>query len=329
MEIRRKLFIALGASALAAPLISLAQQQGKVWRIGFLSQIVRPASLDGDIFGRFRQAMRKLGYIEGENLVIEWRFADDRIDNLPPLASELASMRLDAIVCGGTPAARAAKAATSTIPIVMEGGDPVGSGMVKSLSRPGGNVTGVSNINLEISPKRLEMLLGFIPTLKRVAVLTNPANANGALMVKHLQTGAQKTGVSVLTFGARSTQEIEDAFTAMVRDKAGAVIVAQDLFFIQQRRLVTETALKHKLPSISGYREFAEVGGLMSYGPDLQNHYARMAYYVDRILKGAKPADLPVEQPMEIELFINGKTAKILGLKIPQSLLIVANKVIE
>jgi putative ABC transport system substrate-binding protein len=330
MNTRRRFLVELGAGALAAPLACFAQQQGKVWRVGFLSSRRRPDSLDSDVFGAFQQGMRALGYVEGKNLAIEWRFADSKFERLPDLAAELVRLRVDVIVSVGTAAISAAQKATAMIPIVMATvSDPVGSGFVKSLAHPGGNITGLSNTAADISPKHLEMLLSMVPKLSRVAVLLNPTNSAHATISKIVQAAAHRASVKILSVEARSPQEIENAFFMMSRENAEAVIVAADSFFTQQRRQIAELAAKNRLPTISEYREYAEAGGLMSYGSNRPEQFRRAATYVDKILKGAKAADLPVEQPTKFELIINRKTAKALGLTIPQSLLISADKVIE
>ena len=330
MNNRRKLLVALGAGALAAPLGSFAQQKGKVWRVGFLASR-RVAVLDSDsTYGSFPQGMRALGYVEGKNLVIELRSADGKSEHLPGLAAELVRLNVDVIVVAGSPATSAAQKATTTIPIVMGSiGDPVGSGFIKSLARPGGNITGLSNIAGDLSPKHLEMLLSFVPKLSRVAVLVNPTNSSHSTILKGIQAAASRVGVNILPLEAGNPQEIENAFSMMAQQNAGAVIVALDAFFLQQGRQIAELASKNRLPSVSGSREYAEAGGLISYGQNIADHFRRAATYVDKILKGAKPADLPVEQPTKFELLINRKTAKALGLTIPQSLLISADKVIE
>jgi putative ABC transport system substrate-binding protein len=330
MNNRRKLLVALGASALAAPFGSFAQQQGKVWRVGFLA-LRQVAISDSDYYyGPFRQGMRKLGYVEGKNLIIEWRSADGKSERLPGLAVELVQLKVDVIVAGGTQATSTAQKATTTIPIVMGSiGDPVAGGFVKSLAHPGGNITGVSNIASNIGPKQLEMLLSMVPKLSRVAILVNPDNSALTTALKNVQATAQRTGVTILAFEARTPQEIENAFSQMTRQKAGGLIVTRDASLNQQVRQIAELAAKNRLPTIAGLREYVEAGGLMSYGTNLADQYRRAATYVDKILKGAKPADLPVEQPTKLELVINRKTAKALGLTIPQPLLISADKVIE
>jgi putative ABC transport system substrate-binding protein len=327
---RRKLVMGLGASVFVAPIGSFAQQQGKIWRVGFLSQRRVEISDSDYYYGPFRQGMRELGYVEGQNLVIEWRSAEGNNERLPGLAAELVNLKVDVIVTAATPATSAARSATTTIPIVMAGvGDPVGAGLVKSFARPGGNITGLSNLNEEIAVKRLELLLSMQPKLLRVAVLANPTNRTNIKNADRVQAAGQNRGLKILRVDARTPHEIDNAFIWMRQQNAGALIVGIEPFFSQQRGQIAEQAVKHHLPSIAGNREYAEAGGLMSYGPSLTDSFRRTATYVDKILRGSKPADLPIEQPTKFELFINGKTAKALGLKIPQSLLIMADKVIE
>ena len=313
-----------------APLGSFAQQQGKVWRVGFLSSRNRPVSLDSDYYGAFPRRMSALGYVEGRNLIIEWQFADGDYERLPGMAAELVRLNVDVIMALGPPGVVAAQKATSTIPIVIVvSADPIAAGFVKSLAQPGGNITGLSNLAGDLGAKHLEMLLAVVPKLSRVAVLVNPANSAHPAIFKNVQAAAQKTGVNILPVTAQSAPEIESAFSSMTRDRAGAVIVALDPLFIQQAHGIAAQATKHRLPSIFAFSESAEAGGLMSYGQNQVDIYRRAADYVDRIFKGAKPGDLPVEQPTKLELFINSTTAKSLGLTIPQTLLISADKVIE
>jgi putative ABC transport system substrate-binding protein len=330
MNNRRKLVIALGAGTLASPFGSFAQQ-GKVWRIGFLSPRSRPSSMETDYqFGPMLRDMRELGYVEGKNLVIEWRFADGKYERFVGMAAELVQSKVDVIVTGGPTATSAAQKVTATIPIVMGGsGDPVSEGFVKSLSRPGGNITGLSSITAETSPKQLEMLVNMVPKLSLVAVLVNPTNVSQAMVLSSVQAAAQTMRVKILPVQARTAPEIEQAFSVMVGKKVGAFIAAAgDALVRENARQVADLGIKHRLPSVAAFRGYPEVGGLMSYGPSLSD-IRRVAAYVDKIFKGAKPADLPVEQPTKFELLINGKTAKTLGLKIPQSLLVMADKVIE
>jgi putative ABC transport system substrate-binding protein len=326
---RRRLLLALGAAALASPLTPHAQPQTKVWRVGFLG-LRRPASLDTDFIGAFPQGMRELGYVEGKNLVIEWRFADGEAERLPGLAAELVQLKLDVLVAGAEISVRALQKATATIPIVIAlGADLIGAGFVKSLAHPGGNITGNTLMGSEIVPKQLEMLLSMAPTLTRVAVLLSPANLNHAASLASVQAAAKTRRVTILPVEARRSEEIEKAFALMRRDKAGAVIVLADGIFNGKARQIAELAAKSRLLSVARIREYVDAGCLMSYGPSFSDSFRRVATYVDKIFKGAKPGDLPVEQPTKFELFINGKTAKALGLKIPQSLLISADKVIE
>ena len=329
MITRRKLVLSLGASALA-PLASFAQQQSKVWRVGFLAQ--RHLDLvDADYnYGPFTQGMRELGYVVGKNLVIEWRSAEGKSERLPELAAELARLKVDVLAMSGTPASLAAQKATATIPIVMISvGDPVGNGLVKSLARPGGNSTGLSNMAAELGPKLLEMLRDMVPKLTRVAVLVNPTNAAVILNLKNIQTAAQKIGVKIQSVEAQTPQEIANGFGAMARQNAGAFIMPLEQLLVQQTNQIVELAAKQRLPSISQYAEYVAAGGLMSYGASLREINRRAATYIDKIFKGANPGDIPVEQPTTFELFINRKTAKTLGLKIPYALQISATKFIE
>jgi putative ABC transport system substrate-binding protein len=330
MNNRRKLVIALGAGALLVPLGAFAQQPGKVWRVGVLIQTSRPASLDTHFVGAFKQGMRELGYVEGKNLVIEWRFCEDRPELFPVLAAELVQLNVDVIVSGGTQTTRATQKATTSIPIVMVGvTDPIGSGFVKTLARPGGNITGQSNLIGDMGSKYLEMLLAFSPKLSRVAVLMHPDNSGHVTILKGIEVVAQKRILTILPLPARTATEIENAFARMIQNNSQALIVANDSFFASQREQIAALAIKNRLPSITARSRYAEAGILMSYGSDSFGEYRNAASYVNKILKGSKPSDLPVEQPTKFELVINGKTAKTLGLNIPQSLLVMADKVIE
>ncbi len=326
MITRRKIVVALGASALAVPFASFAQQQGKIWRVGFLAQRHMEFVDSDSYYGPFTQGMRELGYSEGRNLVVEWRSAEGKIERLPELAAELVRLKVDVLAAAGAPASLVAQKATTAIPIVMIGvSDPVGSGLVKSLARPGGNSTGLSNMNVDLGPKLLEMLRGMVPKVTRVAVLVNPH----IVLLKNIQVAAQKLGVEILPVEASTPEEIANAFAVMARQKAGALIVPLEPFFQQQRTQIVELAAKQRLPSIGGYGQYAEAGGLMSYGQNPRERYRRAATYIDKIFKGANPGDIPVEQPTSFDLIINRNTAKALGLTIPQSLLVQATKVIE
>jgi len=330
MNKRRKLVIALGAGALVAPFGAFAQQQGKVWRVGFLATRSRPVSLDSDAFGGFPRGMQELGYVEGRNLKIEWRFADGNVERLPELAAELVQLKVDIIVVQGVPATRAAQKMATAIPIIMGTiPDPVGNGFVASLARPGGNITGLSNLTGDLGPKYLEMMLSAVPRISRVAVLVNPNNPSHPAILKSIEAGAHKPNVKILPVDAGTPQEIDRAFAVIIRERVGAIIMPLDSFFFQNLAKIAELAIKYRLPSISPNPNYPEAGGLMSYGPSLAGQYRRVATFVDKIFKGAKPADLPVEQATIFELFINAKTAKTLGLTIPQSLMVSADKVIE
>ena len=330
MNRRDTLVALLVLGAVSGPLASFAQQQGKIWRVGFLVPRRRPVSIDADFLGAFPRGMRELGYVEGKNLVIEWRFADGKSERLPDLAAELVRLKVDVLVSGSSQAISALQKATTTIPIVMAtSGDPIGSGFVKSLARPGGNITGLSNLTSDIGTKQLELLLSIVPKLSRVAVLLNPVNPSLASFLRYVEAAAQRVGVTVLPVDARTAQEIEKAFPTMTQGNARAVIVATDGLFIQQYRHIAELAAKNRLPSASSIREYVEAGGLMSYGPNLAEQLRRSAAYVDKIFKGSKPGDLPVEQSATFEFLINNKTAKALGLTIPQSVLLRADRVIE
>jgi len=329
MTTRRQALVALGVSALAAPFGSFAQLQNKIWRIGFLSVRDLPTYLDADAYGGFLRGMRELGYVEGKNLVIEWRSPEGKAERLPDLAAELVRLKVDVLITSGTPASLAAQRATTTIPVVMVSvGDPVRSGLVKSLARPGGNITGTSNLAEATTTKAFDLLLDIAPRLSRVAVLVNPSNP-APESLKNLEAVAQKRRVEILRAQAQTPQEIDYAFSFIRQQNAGALIVTRDAFLNQQVRQIAALASQARLPTVAGLREYAEAGGLMSYGANPTEGVQRAAVYVDKIFKGAKPSDLPVEQPTKLELVINRKTAKALGLTIPQSLLISADRVIE
>ena len=314
---------ALCTMLLALSFSAEAQQPKKIPRIGYLGGAfsTHPA---------FLQGLHDLGYVEGKNIVIESRYAEGKLDRLPDLAAELVSLKVDMIVTQGTPAAQAAKRATSTIPIVMAtGGDAVGSGLVASLARPGGNITGLSTLATDLNAKRLELLKEAVPKVSRVAYLANPDIVPEMIGLKNLEPAAPSLGVTVKFVAMRGPEELESAFAEAVRDRVHAAIFAQNQNYIPYRQQVVSLAAKHRLPVIYGWPDFTEAGGLMFYGVSLSDLYRRAAVYVDKILKGAKPAELPVEQPMKFELVINLKTAKALGLTIPPVVLYRADKVIK
>ncbi len=346
MITRRSLILALGSGVMATPFASFAQQAGKaptlalapapgkIWRVGFLADNARPASIDAHFHGAFARGLRDLGYIEGKNLFIEWRYAENRPELLPALAAELVRLNVDVIVTQGSLPTLAAQTATSTIPIMFVGpGDPVGAGLVKSLARPGGNITGLSSIAGDLSPKRLELLLAMTatvtPKVSRVAMLVNPRAPVSIRLFDITRIAGEKLGVAVQRMDASTPQEIDNAFTAMLRDKAGALMVPLNPFYEQQKDQLGELSIKRRVPCMAADRMYAEGGCLMTYGTSLAEMFRQAATYVDKILKGARPGDLPVESPTRLELVINGKTAKALGLAIPKELLLQANRVIE
>jgi putative ABC transport system substrate-binding protein len=329
---RRQATLALlapGASLLTAPFGVFAQQQGKVWRIGLLASGFRPASLSSGTLGEFSKGMRELGYIEGKNFVIDWRFAEGKTELFPDLARQLVDLKVDVIIAAAN-GVLAAKRATTTIPIVMVAfGDPVGRGVVASLSRPGGNITGLTNVSFDVSVKYLELLRLAIPKLARAAVLINPGSVTRRSFFERIEDAAKTTGVKILPLEAQTATQIEVAFRAMTRERVGAIIMTPDALFSAQAPRIAELALKDRLPTMFWTREHVVSGGLMSYGQDNAEHYRRAAAYVDKILKGAKPGDLPVEQPMKLQLVINRKIARALRLTLPQELLLRADEVIE
>jgi putative tryptophan/tyrosine transport system substrate-binding protein len=323
---RRRAFIA-GLGAMAAwPHMGQAQLRSKPHRIGFLSEQPGQSSL----FSRtFVESLRDLGYVEGQNITIEWRMTPDR-EQLMRSAVELAAMNLDAIVTGGGPAVRAAKQATSTTPIVMGySGDPVGTGLVPSLSRPGGNLTGFSFMSPDLSAKRVEVLAEAFPTVRRLATLWNPEDPVYALELERTERAARGLGMTLLPTAVRAAGEFEAAFAAILAAEADALIVfAHSLTLANSRRLI-EIANRQRFPTMYGLREYVVEGGLIAYGPRVTEMFRRSAVYVDRILKGTRPADMPVEQPTKFELAINLKTAKTLGVTLPPTLLARADEVIE
>jgi putative ABC transport system substrate-binding protein len=327
----RRTFVGTAAGALfAASSIASAQQPAKVWRIGFLSAISRQSLLDLGRYEAFLRGMRELGYVEGKNLIIEGRFADGHYERLPGLAAELVRLNVDVIVASPSPAIRAAQDATAIIPIVFPStGDPVGSGFAVSLAHPGRNLTGLSNTNLDISAKTLELLTMMVPNMSRVAILANPGSSTESAILKSIEAAAPKVGVQTIAIEAGTPEEIEAGFARMKRERVDAVVIAADAFFTMQAQKIADLALNFRLPSITQTALYAKAGGLMSYGQDTTESYRRAATYIDKILKGANPAELPIEQPTKLSLLINLGTAKALGLSIPQSLLVRADDVIQ
>jgi putative ABC transport system substrate-binding protein len=325
--VNRRAFIGVAAVGLAASFrTALAQAQAKVARVGFLAADSASARDQQS----FLQGMRELGLVERRDFLVEWRYADGLYERLPDLAAELVRLKVNVIVAVTTLCVQAAHRATMMIPIVMiEVPDPIGEGFATSLSRPGGNITGLSNIVTEVSSKHLELVRVAVPTLSQVAVLINPANPSDALILEQIQGATYTRRIKVLPIEAATTSQIESAFAEIARARAQAVIVAADPFFDVQRALIARLAIGNRLPTIFSTREMTEAGGLMSYGQDLALHYQRAAAYVDKILRGAKPGSLPIEQPTVLEFVINRKTARALGLTVPRELELRADRIIE
>jgi putative tryptophan/tyrosine transport system substrate-binding protein len=322
---RRRFLVTSVAGALSVPLAAEAQQVGKVYRVGMLLAGERPIQVEA-----LRQGLRELGYIEGQNVRIEVRHADGRFERLSVIAAELVRLKVDVIVGTGSEGVQAAKNATHVIPIVMTYvGDPVDRGFVESLARPGGNITGVANLGDELDIKRLELLKKVVPRIARVAVLWNPPQPAHATQLKNLELGARSLGVGLQPVAITRAEDLDGAFSAILRDRAGGVTMLGSLLHSQNLTRIAELARKAKVPTISYNLRFPEAGGFMAYAAKEEDIFRRAAIYVDRILKGDRAADLPVEGPTKFELIINLKTAKALGLTIPPSLLLRADQVIE
>jgi len=328
---RRRDFIGLLGGVTATSTFSWqrpasAAQTGKVWRIGFISGASR--SSIGEILAGFPQGMREFGYVEGKDFIIEWRFAEGNYDRFPDIAAELVRLKVDVFVLGTPAAVRAARQATATIPIVMGySTDPVGGGFVASLARPGGNITGLASPTEDVIPKQVELLATAVPNLSTLG--SNPGNPNSVPILKSARATAQKSGFAFVSVEARNPEELENAFPTLTSKRVGAVIVTSDGFFNSRRQRIVELALSSRLPTMFAQREYVQSGGLMSYGESLAEFFRRAATYVDKIFKGAKPADLPIEQPTLFKLVINRKTAEALGIALPQQLHMFADEVID
>ena len=330
-DLRRREFITLlGGAAAAWPLAARAQTTGKVYRIGMLLPNTPAIVARNPRIQAFLQGLRELNWIEGHNVAIEWRFAEGQFQRLATLAAELATIKVDVIVTAAAPAAEAAKEATSTIPVVIiDPGDPVGTGLVLSLARPGGNITGVTSIAPDLAAKRLALLKETVPAITSVAVLFNAAVPPAEIAMMELQVAAQALSLRIQSVAIEGPIGLEKAFATITDERDNGLVVFPDPLTFSNQEAITNFALANKIPALFGAREFVAIGGLISYGPSYAGMFRRGAYYVDRILKGANPADLPVEQPTKFELVINLKTAKALGLEVPPTLIARADEVIE
>jgi putative ABC transport system substrate-binding protein len=323
---RRELIALLGSTAAAWPLGARAQQR-KVWRIGMLETISE--QLNAENLGAFRQGLRDLGYVEGQNLILDYRSADGNAKRFPNMVTELVRLNVDLIMTKGTPAALAAKNATNTIPVIMSGsGDPVGLGLVASLNRPGSNITGLSGFTPDLDAKRIELLKEVVPAATAIAAFLNMSNPISPAQLKQMEAAAPSLGLRFRLFDVQKVEDIQHAFDAVSRT-GEVIIIGLDAVTQVHRKMIVELAAKNRLPAIYTAREFIDAGGLMFYGVNFPDLYHRAATYADKIFKGAKPADLPVEQPTRYELVINLKTAKALGLDVPPTLLARADEVIE
>lgn len=327
MSARREFLISLGA-ALALSLPARAQLPRTMYRIGFLGNTT--AALEANLIEPFRQGLRDLGYEEGRNIAIEYRWAEGKYERFPALIAELVALNLDVMVTAGTPAALAVKKAAIAVPLVMAAiGDPVGIGLVPSLARPAGNITGLSGMAPDLEGKRLQLLGEVIPGMSHVAVIWNPLNAFQKISIRQLDAAGETLKIKVQPVAVGVAEDLDAAFATLVKDKPQALIILADRIFLHNRARLMNFAMQNRLPGVYAYRELVEAGGLMSYGPSYEDLHRRAATYVDKILKGAKPADLPIEQPTKFNLVINRRAAEALGLTIPGSILARADEVIE
>ena len=323
---RRKFITFLGGAVVIWPFAARAQP--KTSRVGFMGNST--AALEANLVGAFRDGLHELGYEEGRNIIIEYRWADGKYERFPALVAELIAAKVDVIVTAGTPAALAVKKATTTVPLVMVAvGDPVGTGLVPSLARPGGNLTGLSSIAPDLEGKRLDILREVVPTLSHVAILFNSLNPFHVASMRQAHAAAQAMGIKLQQHDIRKSEDLDGAFAAIRKERPDALLILADRVFLHNRQRMMDFTEEQHLPNINAYTELVEAGGLMSYGPSYEDMHKRAAIYVDKIIKGAKPADLPIEQPSKFTFNINLKVAKALGLSVPSSLVTLADKVIE
>jgi putative ABC transport system substrate-binding protein len=328
---RREFLNVLGGAAVGIavwPRALRAQQAAKMRRVGFLGNST--AALEANLIGPFRDQLRALGYEEGRNIAIEFRWAEGNYGRFPALIAELLDAKVEVIVTAGTPATLAVKRATTSVPLVMIAvGDPVGVGIVPSLARPGGNITGLSSIAPDLEGKRLELLRELVPSLLHVGVFLNPSNAFHISSMKQAHAAAEKLQIKLLPVTVKKTDDLDGACSTILKERPEALLILADRVFLHDRQPMMDFATKHRLPSVNAYRELVEAGGLMSYGPSYEDMHRRAAIYVDKILKGAKPGDLPVELPTKFDLRVNLKAAKAIGVTIPEAFLLRADQVIE
>jgi putative ABC transport system substrate-binding protein len=330
MNKRRKLIVALGAGVLVVPFRAFAQQQGKVWRLGYLRFGSRQSDVDSGLYAALIEGLRERGYVEGKNLAIDARYAEGNTNRLNEFAAELVRQKVDVILTAGSETSLAVRRATTTIPVVVTvTTDPVQDGYAASLARPGSNFTGMANGQVDTVQKLVELLIVAAPKLKRIAVLTTPTSYSGPAMLLQVQAAAGQMGKQAVPIHARTPEEIERGFATMVRERVDAVIILANAFMFAQRAQIAALALKHRLPSIYTQQQYPEAGGLMSYGADTNDNYRRAGIFVDKILKGTKPGDIPFEQPTRYYLVVNRKTANALGIKPTNELWARADKIIE
>jgi putative ABC transport system substrate-binding protein len=329
VEVERRAFLGIVGGAAAWPLAATSQQR-KVWRVGFVSGNTRPEKLESSIMGGFPQGMRELGYMEGRDFVIEWRFAEARAERYDAIADELAKLKVDIFVVGAPQAVGPLQRAAPEVPIVLGiSTDPVGRGFAQSLSHPGGMITGLANSVDDTAPKQLELLALTVPNLARVGVLGNSSGPNVTPVMKSINIAAKAANITIVTADAHTPEDFSGAFELFTRERVQAIMVISDILFNLHRRRLVDVATASRLPSMFSVREYVEAGGLMSYGESFRDFYRRSATFVDKLIKGAKAADLPIEQPSRFYLTVNLKTAKTIGIEVPTSLLLRADEIIE